>query len=56
VQSVSITDPEGYFDVHVPFTESGNVRLAYVYPASDPLLPDLPGTAVISRTVPITVG
>jgi hypothetical protein len=56
VQSVPITNPQGYFDVRVPFTESGTVRLAYAYPASDPLLPDLSGITVVSRTVPITVG
>jgi hypothetical protein len=55
VQPVTIANPEGYFDVRVPFTVSGNVRLAYVYPMNDPMLPDLPGTAVVSRSVAITV-
>jgi hypothetical protein len=39
VHPVTITNPEGYFDVRLPFTESGSVRLAYVYPATDPMLP-----------------
>lgn len=56
VQSVTVTNPEGYLDVRVPFTQSGSVRLAYIYPTDDPMLPTLPGTAVVSRTVPITVG
>jgi hypothetical protein len=54
VQTVPITNPEGYFDVRVAFSQSGNVRLAYSYPATDPLL-SLSGSTVTSRTVAITV-
>ena len=53
VQTVTLTNPMGYFDVHVPFTQSGNVRIAYTYPASDPMLPVLPGQTVVSRSVSI---
>jgi hypothetical protein len=45
----------GYIDARVPFTQSGNVRLAYTYPASDPMLPAMPGETVVSRSVKITV-
>jgi hypothetical protein len=42
----------GYFDVHVNFTQSGNLRLAYTYPAGDPFLPvGVAGTTAHSRTV-----
>jgi hypothetical protein len=55
VQPVTITNPHGYFDVRVPFTTSGNVRIAYIYPLNDPMLPDFPGTVVVSRSVAVTV-
>jgi hypothetical protein len=55
VQPVTITNPRGYFDVNVPFTQSGSVRLVYIYPVSDPMLSTLSGTAVVSRTVAVTV-
>jgi hypothetical protein len=57
VQTVLITNPEGYFDVSVPFTQSGSVRLAYTYPAGDALLssPTDPGMLRFSRTVNVTV-
>ena len=38
------------------FPSNGNVRLAYAYPKSDPLLPiGLAGTVIISRSQAITV-
>ena len=52
VRSVTITDPSGYFDVHVPFPASGTVRLTWTYPANDPLLPK--GRQVYSRHVQIS--
>jgi hypothetical protein len=48
VRSVPITNSRGYFDVRVPFSGSGSVRLAWV----DPLAGN--GTAV-SRTVTISL-
>ncbi|MFZ0040068.1 MAG: hypothetical protein WAK93_02075 [Solirubrobacteraceae bacterium] len=46
----------GYFDVHMKFAQSGTVRLAYTYPASDPFLtPGVAGTTVYSRDVAIKV-
>jgi hypothetical protein len=48
-----ITDPHGYLDAHVTFPSSGNVRLAWAYPTTDPLFPS--GTTVHSRTAQVTV-
>jgi len=60
LRTVTITSPRGYFDVHLSFPGSGTFRLAWSYPATDPLLtPSLltPGDAdtVYSRTVKVTV-
>jgi hypothetical protein len=45
-----------YFSVDVKFASSGNVRLAYAYPKSDPLLPPgLAGHVIISRSQAIKV-
>ena len=58
LRTVAITDPRGYFDVHMSFPASGNVRLAWTYPSSDRLLgyfdPLTPQT-VVSRSVAVTV-
>jgi hypothetical protein len=40
VKSVRITNTQGYFDVHVKFPGSGNVRLAWTYPSGDGALTD----------------
>ncbi len=45
VRTVKITNPEGYFDVHVAFPGSGTVRLAWTYPH---------GARVYSRSVKVT--
>ena len=50
--TVAITNSRGYFDVRLAFPRSGSVRLAWSYPAGDPLLG---GGTVYSRTVKITV-
>ena len=47
VPKVAVKNIRGYFDVRVPFSGSGSVRLAW----SDPLF----GQNVISRTVKITL-
>jgi hypothetical protein len=45
----------GYFDVHVKIPSSGNLRLSYTYPQTDPFLPvGFAGSAVESRTIKIT--
>jgi hypothetical protein len=56
-RTVRTVAANGYFDVRVPFTRSGNLRLAYTYPSTDPFLPvGLSGTTAYSRTVKVTVG
>jgi hypothetical protein len=45
IRSVSVTNPEGYFDVKVPFEHGGSVRLAWSYPG---------GPMIYSREVAIT--
>jgi hypothetical protein len=52
INTVAITNPRGYIDVHMALPTSGAVRLAWSYPAGDPLLGA--GT-VYSRTVAVTV-
>ena len=60
LRTVTITSQRGYFDLHMSFPASGTVRLAWSYPANDPLLtPSLadPGAAdtTYSRMVKVTV-
>lgn len=63
VRTFKVTDPHGYFDTHIAFPSSGQVRVAYTYPALDlglyppagggytePLVPP-----VNSRSVGITI-
>jgi hypothetical protein len=46
----------GYFDVRLTFAHSGNLRLAYRYPATDPFLPiGFAGTTADSRIVKVKV-
>jgi hypothetical protein len=52
IDTAPITNSKGYIDVHLALPGSGAVRLAWAYPASDPLLGA--GT-VFSRTVSVTV-
>jgi hypothetical protein len=55
-RTVRTLTANGYFDVRVPFTRSGNLRLAYTYPSTDPFLPvGFVGTTAYSRTVKLTV-
>jgi hypothetical protein len=56
VYAVRITSRQGYFDVRQGFARSGNVRLRYVYPTGELLLPDgVAGQAVYSRVVPVVI-
>jgi hypothetical protein len=56
IRTVPITNREGYFDVRQRFTVTGKVRLSYVYPDDESLLPDgLAGTTVHSRLIQIVV-
>jgi hypothetical protein len=52
VATVAIHNARGYFDTHLAFPGSGSVRLAWTYPAGDPLLG---GGTVYSRSQKITV-
>jgi hypothetical protein len=52
IDTVAITNSKGYIDVHLAVPASGSVRLAWSYPAGDPLLGS--GT-VYSRTQTVTV-
>ena len=55
-RTVRTVNAGGYFDVRIPFTRSGNVRLAYRYPSSDPFLPvGFAGTTAYSRVVRVTL-
>jgi hypothetical protein len=57
IERVRITDPRGYFDVHVRFPGAGSVRLEWSYPRDDQRLRDpvTPDQATIySREVRIT--
>jgi hypothetical protein len=55
--TVKTVSANGYFDIHMAFASSGNVRLAYTYPAAaDSLLPvGVAGTTIDSRSVAIKV-
>jgi hypothetical protein len=53
VDTLTISNPHGYFDTHVTFPNSGTVRLTYTYPPGDALL--APGAQVYSRHVTIKV-
>lgn len=60
LRTVTVTGPRGYFDLRLSFPASGTVRLAWSYPANDPLLtPSLatPGDpdTIYSRSVKVTV-
>jgi hypothetical protein len=60
LRTATITSVRGYFELHLSFPASGTVRLAWSYPANDPLLtPSLitPGDpdTVYSRSVKVTV-
>jgi hypothetical protein len=46
LQTLTITNPHGYFDLHMSFPSSGTVRLAWTYPH---------GPTIHSRPVTVTV-
>jgi hypothetical protein len=53
IQPLTITRANScYFTRKVAFPESGSVRLAYTYPANDPVAP---GVTITSRAVPVTL-
>lgn len=57
VKTVTITNAHGYFDLRVTFPASGQVRLSWTYPKTDPLLPsNALAVTVFSRSQKITIG
>jgi hypothetical protein len=56
IKTVKITSSRGYFDTHVTFPGSGEVRLAWTYPSRDDRLPaDALNATVHSRYVHVSV-
>jgi hypothetical protein len=56
ISTVTASKTNGYFDTHVRIAASGQLRLRYTYPTSEPFLPvGIPGSSVVSRTVKVTV-
>jgi hypothetical protein len=55
-QTIRTVKAGSYFDVRIRFTKSGNLRLAYRYPASEPFLPvGFAQTTATSRTMRVRV-
>jgi hypothetical protein len=56
IQTVSVSPKRGYFDIHAKLPYSGNLRLAYTYPQSEPFLPtNVAGSTIYGRTVKVAV-
>jgi hypothetical protein len=52
--TVNVNSTTGYLEAHIRFTNSGGLRLAYTYPATELALPaGVAGTTIYSRTVPV---
>jgi hypothetical protein len=57
IQTVRASGSTGYFDVHPKLPYSGNLRLAYTYPQSEPFLPmKVAGSTIVGRTVKVKLG
>ena len=56
IQTVKVSTATGYFDIHSTLPYSGELRLAYAYPRTEPFLPlNVAGTTIYGRTVNVTV-
>ncbi len=56
IQTVKVSAATGYFDVRATLPYSGNLRLTYSYPRTEPFLPtNVAGTTIDGRTVTVTV-
>jgi hypothetical protein len=56
IKTIKITSSRGYFDTRIKFPGSGEVRLAWAYPANDSQLPaNVLGVTVYSRYARVTV-
>jgi hypothetical protein len=52
--TVTANSSTGYFETHVKFSTSGQLRLAYTYPATELALPvGIAGTTIYSRSIPV---
>jgi hypothetical protein len=56
IQTVKVSTTTGYFEIRSTLPYSGELRLAYTYPRTEPLLPlNTAGTTIYGRTVNVTV-
>jgi hypothetical protein len=56
ITTVKVSSKTGYFDIHSKLPYSGNLRLAYTYPKSQPFLPtNVAGSTIHGRTVKVKV-
>lgn len=56
LRTLTVSDSRGYFDLRVTLPESGTVRVAYTYPATDPFLPTTAlGVTVYSRYQKVSI-
>ncbi len=56
IQTVKVSASTGYFDLRRKLPYSGNLRLAYTYPQSEPFLPpNVAGSTIYGRTVKVAV-
>ena len=55
LEAVTVTNPDGYFEVPVRFPSSGTLIIRWYYPADDKLFGSAAGAAVFSRPVQVTV-
>ena len=56
IQTVRASKTTGYFDIHPKLPYSGNLRLTYTYPQSEPFLPtNVAGSTINSRTVKVAL-
>jgi hypothetical protein len=56
IQAVKVSRATGYFDIRSTLPYSGNLRLAYTYPQSEPFLPTgVAGSTIYSRTAKVAI-
>jgi hypothetical protein len=56
IGTATVAAQTGYFDVHMKLPYSGNLRLAYTYPTSEPFLPSgTAGSTIVGRTQKVKV-
>ena len=56
IKTVRVSSSTGYFDIHTTVPYSGDMRLAYTYPKTEPLLPaHVAGATIYGRSQKVTV-